>query len=59
MRWSWTVAGPARPHANPLAAFATARERAALLGGTLHIESGPAAAPRSSGYRSRPAMPRA
>ncbi len=34
------VAGPARPHANPLAAFATARERAALLGGTLHTESG-------------------
>jgi signal transduction histidine kinase len=34
-----TVAGPVRPYANPLAAFATARERAALLGGTLHIES--------------------
>jgi signal transduction histidine kinase len=33
------VAGPSRAHADPLAAFATARERAILLGGTLHIES--------------------
>jgi signal transduction histidine kinase len=34
-----TVAGPARTHADPLAAFTTARERAAVLGGTMRIES--------------------
>jgi signal transduction histidine kinase len=33
------VAGPPRARVDPLAAFATARERAALLGGTLSIES--------------------
>ncbi len=33
------VAGPASRQANPLTAFATARERVALLGGTLHIDS--------------------
>jgi signal transduction histidine kinase len=33
------VSGPASRQANPVAAFASARERAALLGGTLNIES--------------------
>jgi signal transduction histidine kinase len=32
------IAGPANPH--PGSAFATARERVALLGGTLHVETG-------------------
>jgi signal transduction histidine kinase len=33
------VAGPESKQANPVTAFATARERVALLGGTLNIES--------------------
>ncbi len=35
------VTGPASRHADPAAAFAAARERVALLGGTLDIEAGP------------------
>ena len=35
------VAGSASQHADPVAAFAVARERATLLGGTLRIETGP------------------
>ncbi len=34
------VAGPASRHADPVTAFAVARERVALLGGTLRIETG-------------------
>jgi signal transduction histidine kinase len=50
------VTGPASRHADPAAAFAVARERAALLGGTLRIEtsSGRCAAlvrlPLTAGY---------
>ena len=36
------VAGPVGRHADPAAAFSVARERVALLGGTLRIDSSPA-----------------
>jgi signal transduction histidine kinase len=35
------VAGPVGRHADPMAAFSAARERVALLGGTLRIDTGP------------------
>lgn len=34
------VAGPASPHSGPGTALAVARERVALLGGSLRIETG-------------------
>jgi signal transduction histidine kinase len=52
------VTGPPGRHADPAAAFAAARERVALLGGTLHIETGPgscaalARLPLTPGYAS-------
>jgi signal transduction histidine kinase len=36
------VAGPVGRHADPMAAFSVARERVALLGGTLRIDTSPA-----------------
>ena len=36
------VAGPVGRHADPAAAFSVARERVALLGGTLRIDTSPA-----------------
>ena len=53
------VTGPASRHSDPVAAFAVARERVALLGGSLLIEtgSGRCAAlvrlPLTAGYASR------